>query len=1047
LNQPEFAEIVDAPPPATSCGALAALEPTLAEWFQRTHGAPTLAQRYAWPILAEGKNLLLCAPTGSGKTLAAFLPALGAILRQPTRLSCLYLAPQRALCADAAKALQHCLNGLPADCGLRLASRTGDTSAYRRRRLWEDPPHVLITTPESLALMLAHPAAREALRGVRHVVVDEVHAVADTKRGADLAVSLERLADLADRDPQRIGLSATCSPLVEAARWLAGAGRSVAAANIPDPRPLELRVEYLPPEEIEPAGFMRPLLRRLRPILENQATTLIFTNTRSVAERLVWKLREELPALASRTAVHHSAVAAARRREIEAALKAGELRVVVSSTSLELGIDIGSVEQVVLLHPPGGTARLLQRVGRSGHGPGRLRRGVLFAANPADLAEGVVTAESGACGQLEALKLPEAPLDVLCQQLVGLAAQESWTAARAFELVRRAYPFRTLKLEQFENCLAYLSGQCPAAARMPRLRWRDGQFRILNRRTLRLYRTNVGVISSEEVRTVRLDDGPALGAVAETFADRLEPGDRFLLGGRCLELSNHGPRELTVLQASGLPLFTRWQGGFWRAPQELAERLWLFRRRWLDERRDVADAADQALADFFDDQEAQSAIPNDDAVLIEVAPDNEGEGLIYAFHLPLAQPGCEAAARVVVHRLGRERCRVRASGMLGFTIAVDGSRPLTGAELASALEPEGFERDLERSLAGGTLLAERFRAAAITGLMLLKNPLGRRRVVGGRHWAGRRLLNWLRFADPQFPLLRQAIHDTLHEALHVEHAAACLKRLAGLPLAIRRLPALSPFASAWEAQRVPFVPISERPPGLPASAAGSAVVLHEDEWALTPQHAAVHLPTRSAVIADVHLGYDAARQAAGEAVPTFSLRILRERIETLRDHFGVQRIVVAGDLVEDSRQTEALRAALVWLNERGLAVWLTPGNHDRGLPLLEGLQVFPGGLRLGRWLIVHELDAARRTPQAAGHVHPTVRLRGLSRPSPCFLAAPGRLILPAFSEDAAGLRLRSPNGLGGYQCHAIVNGEIRTVGSSQRAEDEITSTPARLACP
>lgn len=1045
--------VVFAPPPASPSAALAALHPDISLWFQSRYGSPTTAQCHAWPLIAQGRHFLLSAPTGSGKTWAAFLPILSALLRESQEaeaagVRCVYLSPLRALCNDLERSLIACLDDLGLARQIRVTRRTGEVGPAQRSRLWREPPHVLLTTPESLALLLTHGEADRLFRSVRWVIVDEVHAFVPCKRGCDVAVTLERLAMLARSDPQRIGLSATCSPLAEAGRWLAGINRRVTLAAVEEHRPLELQLALLPLEECGTSGFVAPLLSRLIPQLRQAGTSLIFTNTRSIAERLVWSLRREMPDWAGQIAVHHSAVAGRQRQAVECELKAGRLRAVVTSTSLELGIDIGSVEQVILVHPPGGAARLLQRLGRSGHAPGRPRRGVCYVSHAADLLEACVTREAGRSGQLDPLRVPKAPLDVLCQQLVGMAAARSWAAAEAWHLVRNAYPYRDLSLEAFASCLDYLSGFSPASQSAPRIRWEDGRFRLFSRRTLRMYRTNVGVVGDEEVRSVRLTSGQDLGALNEEFASGLQPGDRFLLAGGCYEVARQAGREITVLPAGGLPRFTRWQGGLWRTPQGLAESIWHFRQQGreillgsdIPMSPNESDAA-AALRNFLEAQETVSQIPDDTAVLVEVTG-AEDEGLLYSFHLPLAQPGCEAVGRVVAYRL---RARLRVAGLLGLTVAVPRPEPLSEAELVSALDPAGFREDLERALLGTTALAEQFRRTACNGLMLLRKPLGRRRTVGGRHWAGRRLFHWLRFADPHFPLLRQAIQDTFLGVCDVESAERCLRRLRERPLLVRRLDKLSPFAEAWEAQRLMFGPLGDASIRLQTTAPGGNGVRIDHELILTAQRAAVHAASCSAVIADVHLGYDRVRQAVGEAVPTFGWSALRRRLEMLLGRFPLRRLIVAGDLVENSRQVAAARELSEWLTSRGVELWLVPGNHDRGLTEVPGLRLAAHGMRLGRWLVRHTYDASLPHPQIIGHHHPTVRVRDQPRPVPCYLVRSGLIILPSSSEDAAGMRMTRAGSFRGFVCHAIVGEEVRTVAAHSLPEPRrlTSSSPGR----
>src|SRR5262245_11155069 len=421
---------LDAPPPAST--VLRQLPHPLAAWFRARFGEPTVVQRLAWPALARGDHVLISAPTGTGKTLAALVPVLGHLLTaaepagwSDSPLRVVYVAPLKALVNDAARGLAQHLEDLrpflaPQARLPRLALRTGDATAAERRRLTKEPPEVLLTTPESLAVLLSHPSAAALFANLGWVIVDEAHALAGNKRGADLSLSLERLASA--NEVRRIGLSATATPLDAAARWLVGRDRTCTVVRAPGTPPPALRLEPLP----EGGRFLASLVERLAAELPRHRAVLVFANTRSLTESLSWALRRRLPEWDALIAVHHSAVAAGRREDVGSRFKKGQLRVVVSSTSLELGIDVGTVDLAVLVHPPGDVVRLLQRIGRAGHEPGGLRQGLLLTASAAELLECTVTCASGRSGQCEPLTLPPVPLDVLCQQLLGTCCARSW---------------------------------------------------------------------------------------------------------------------------------------------------------------------------------------------------------------------------------------------------------------------------------------------------------------------------------------------------------------------------------------------------------------------------------------------------------------------------------------------------------------------------------------------------------------------------------------------------------------------------------------------
>ena len=814
--------------PAPAEIALAALAPAAAQWFQQCIGAPTIIQRLAWPALAAGRHLLLSAPTGAGKTLAAFLPIFSRLLDSAERLTapsvrCLYVAPLKALTNDVGRNLAACLDGLaarlPEGTRLpRLAVRTGDTPGPEREAMRHDPPEVLLTTPESLAVLLSQSAMLPLFAGLRWVVVDEVHALAPTKRGADLALSLERLSVAAS--PQRIGLSATAAPLAEAARFLAGTDRPCAVAEMGEDSHLDLRVVPL----ADGPAFVSDLIHRLIPELRTCRATLIFANTRRLAERLAWALRRRLPDWDDQIAVHHSSVAAARRREVEGLFKHGRLRVVVSSTSLELGIDIGTVDLVALVHPPGGVVRLLQRVGRAGHGPGRVRRGLVFTDSPADLLEAVVTCASGRAAQCEPLQVPSHPLDVLCQQIAGMTAAATWSADDLYDAARRSHPYRDLTRKDFDDCLAYLRGLGRDGRPWlpPRLRGEPDALAIRDERTARLLRRNLGTILAEERAQVLAPFGrepeasaepswSEIGDVDQAFADRLQPGDRFLLDGRCLEFRRREGGSLFVDEVAGRPATPRWAGDGWAVSAELARRLFLLRVQAAEAlrdgpavladllRRDYAVDGETAalLLAYFQRQESVSEIPDTASLLIEEVESELGAD--YFLHTPLNRKGNDALARVAVHRLARDHGRAAETVVadLGFALRLRDALADRPGVVRLLLAADGFGADLATALADGPALRQRFGQTAQTGLMLLRNPMGRGRRVGGRDWGERRLFDQLRARDPDFVLLRQAAREVRAELCDEAAAALYVEELARQPIRCRRLARPSPFVEGW----------------------------------------------------------------------------------------------------------------------------------------------------------------------------------------------------------------------------------------------------------
>jgi ATP-dependent Lhr-like helicase len=806
------------------------------DWFAATFpGGPTPAQSLAWPVVADGAHLLLVSPTGTGKTLAAFLAILARLHAEHAAgtladgLRCVYVSPLRSLGYDIERNLAQPLDAVRTRLNLdrspiTVGVRTGDTSARDRRKLRDHPPHILIITPESLSLLLSQPTWQGHWKSVEHVIIDEVHALVPAKRGADLAVSLERLSARAARDPVRLGLSATCRPADPVARFLVGPTRTCRVIEAPaaaeSERP-EVEVESLIRADEGPHRGLsyRRLLRRMDRALERNRTTVIFANTRAFAERVTHDLRASLGEHA--VAAHHSALDANRRRAVEDALKAGELKAVVTSTSLELGVDIGSADLTVQIGLPGSVSRGLQRVGRSGHRVGASSRGLFLAATPAELAGAVVTAHAMREGRVEPLKAIAAPLDVLSQQLIGMACEGECSTDDAFALIRKAGPMADLTRADFDHCLAFLAGDLAAPAgayepepgatpewTSPRLWRRGGFFGVRSYRVVRRFRSNVGTILSEEsVRVIA--DGVEVGTLEGAYAERLQPGDRFVLDGRSLEFRWLEGLIVLAKSSAGEPNLPRWSSDRQALSAELARAVAAFRitaarrladgpnvfRTWLREEHRLDPDAAAVLVALFEAQERLSEIPGPETLLVEESPHDAG--LNYTFHAPLSRAACEALGRATAARLGRRFGRnvTLAVADLGWSVRLPEEAELKPDELDPLLSLDGFEADVLEGLDRGELPARRFRHVASTALMVLRNPEGGRRRVGGLLWVSNRLYPLVKAACPDHPLLRETRREVLQDVLDTRSAITWLESRP--TVRFRALDGHSPFAMAW----------------------------------------------------------------------------------------------------------------------------------------------------------------------------------------------------------------------------------------------------------
>ncbi len=549
----------------------------VAAWFGRKFGAPTPAQSAAWPLIEAGRNVLVVSPTGTGKTFAAFFQVLDQLAREHAAgtlrdgVHCLYLSPLRALGHDLEKNLAGPLREIYGDAPpIRVGLRSGDTGPNERARQFAAPPHLLLTTPESLAVMLSQPKWTPVLAKVRWVIIDEIHALAENKRGVHLSLSLERLDALktAGAVPlRRIGLSATVAPLDQVAQFLVGTEGRCEVLDISAAKRLDIRL-YTPLQK-DPyplAGFSGVrMIRALAKLVLKFRTTLVFTNTRSGAESATFRLKEALPDLAGQIECHHGSLDRDLRLDVEDRLKRGELRAVVCSTSLEMGIDIGSIDLVVMLSTPKGVSKALQRTGRAGHSIHELSRGLLMATNVNDLVECCATARLARRGHLDALRFPEAPLDVLAQHLMSMGCLGETMCDDAFRLVRRAWPYRALARAEFDAVLDYLAG----GGKSLRRQYEDvfgkivldegrGVFEARPGAVRRDFLQNVGTIPGDGVVHVMLRSS-SLGTVEEGFINGLRPGDVFMLGGRALRLERVGMMQAWVQRADGAtPTIPRW---------------------------------------------------------------------------------------------------------------------------------------------------------------------------------------------------------------------------------------------------------------------------------------------------------------------------------------------------------------------------------------------------------------------------------------------------------------------------------------------------------
>src|SRR5882724_11381803 len=560
--------------------SLAWAHPLVAEWFVRKFDTPTEPQEQGWPYILAGRTTLISAPTGSGKTLAAFLACIDRLVRKALagelqdRTEVLYVSPLKALGNDIQKNLEAPLGEILQMAGergllmpeIRTAVRTGDTLMHERRAMLKRPPHILVTTPESLYILLTAERSRAILRDVETVIIDEIHAVADDKRGAHLSLSLERLEALTHRPPVRIGLSATQKPIEAIAEFLTGANRPAPAiVNVGHKRQLDLAIE-VPASPLGPVAsneMWDEIYERISDLVRQHRSTLVFVNTRRLAERMSHNLAERLGDDA--VAAHHGSLSRKLRLAAEKKLKSGEVSVLVATASLELGIDIGFVDLVCHISSPRAISVALQRIGRAGHWRGAIPKGRIFATTRDELVECAALMRAIRQGDLDRIAIPEAPLDILAQQIVAMCAAEDWNETELFQAVRRAYPYRGLTRAEFDEILDMLSeGIASSRGRYAAYLHRDRVNGVIRaRRGSRLAAiTSGGAIPENALYTVIVQpEGAAVGTIDEDFAVESLAGDIMLLGNTSWRIRRVQAGSVLVEDAQGAaPTIPFWRG-------------------------------------------------------------------------------------------------------------------------------------------------------------------------------------------------------------------------------------------------------------------------------------------------------------------------------------------------------------------------------------------------------------------------------------------------------------------------------------------------------
>ena len=791
-------------------------------WFERTFVEPTPAQALGWPAIASGGHTLIQAPTGSGKTLAAFLYGIDRLHPEPGQgLRLLYVSPLKALNYDIERNLRGPLAGLRSE--LTVAVRTGDTPQKERQRMLRHPPDILITTPESLFLMLTS-QAREILGGVRTLILDEVHAVAGTKRGAHLALSVERLDRLVRTRPgsdpgrvQRIGLSATQRPLEEIGRFVAG-GREIELVDAGRAKELDLEIvvpldDMTVPEEGSFNSVWPSIYPKILELVAEHRSTIVFVNNRRLAERLALRLNE----LAEReiARAHHGSLAREQRLEVEELLKKGEIPCLVATSSLELGIDMGAVDLVVQVESPKSVARGLQRIGRAGHELGAVSKGRIFPKFRADLLEAAVVAKRMREGAIEETAIPHNPLDVLAQQIVAICAEEELELDELHRLVRGAYPFAELSRVQLENVLDMLAGRYPSdefAELRPRIVWDRTAGVVRGRQgARRLAVTNAGTIPDRGLFGVHLRDGGGrVGELDEEMVYEAREGQTFVLGASTWRIEEITRDRVLVSPAPGVPgIAPFWKGEGVGRPVELGEKIGRASRELAAlpdaraagtlEREYHLDArAARNLVTLLREQEsATGVVPSDRSVVVERFRDEIGDWrvcILTPFGGRVHAPWAMALGVRLRETLGMEAQSLWSDDGIALHFPDSDAVPAL-ADLA--LSPDEVDELVLSELAQTALFGSRFRENAARALLIPRRRPGQRTPLWQQRLKAQNLLQVAR-RYPQFPIVLETYREVLQDVFDLPALRGILRGIQARQLDVVEVEtaSASPFASS-----------------------------------------------------------------------------------------------------------------------------------------------------------------------------------------------------------------------------------------------------------
>ena len=782
------------------------LNPIVDKWFFTRFKEFSLPQLFGVMEIHSRNNILVSAPTGATKTLTAFLSILNELIDNSEkgiledRVYCVYVSPLKALSNDIHINLVEPLKEMEKiagkKLGIRAAVRTGDTSASERAKMLKQPPHILITTPESLAIMITSIKFRELLKNVEWLIVDEVHALAENKRGVHLSLSMERL-NMISPAITRIGLSATIAPLEEIAKFLVGYEngrlRNCKVVDVQFIKNMDLKV-LSPVSDL--AGMEYEIMHNsmynlIDDLIQSHRTTLIFTNTRSATERVVHHLKEKFPRkYTENIGAHHGSLSKTLRHNIENRLRKGGLKVIVSSTSLELGIDIGYIDLVICLGSPKSVARFLQRAGRSGHKLHDTVKARIIVLDRDDLVECAVLLKSAIEKKIDKIHIPKNCLDVLAQQIHGISLEQKWKVRDLFDLLKQSYCFHELEWKDFIQVVEYLAGKYISLEdrHIYAKIWYDEETQELGRKgkmSRVIYMTNIGTIPEESYITVKVGD-QIIGHIDEAFLERLHRGDVFVLGGDKYEFL-HAKGMVAYVNASVYrpPTIPSWFSEMLPLSFDLALDIGRFRKLMNElfcankPKKEVMDFIDrylyvdknaaESIYEYFYEQFNYAEIPSHSRMIIEHYTDSKSKRKYVVFHTLYGRRVNDCLSRAVAFAIARTQHRDVEVGINdnGFYVASDKS--VNVMQAFSIIKSKELRKILEMAIEHTEVLKRRFRHCAARAMMILRSYMGHQKRVGRQQVSSMILMNAVKRISNDFCILKEARREALEDLMDIEN--------------------------------------------------------------------------------------------------------------------------------------------------------------------------------------------------------------------------------------------------------------------------------------